>query len=103
MFGYAIVVPVLPYAARSFGASTVAVGAMFASYSLCQLVSAPVIGGISDRFGRRALLLVSQSGSVIGFAIMALAQSVLPLFVSRSMDGPTAGNISIVWAAVLDN
>lgn len=103
MFGYAIVVPVLPYAAQRFGAPTLAIGAIFASYSLCQLVSAPVLGALSDRFGRRALLLVSQSGSVIGFAMMALAGSVWPLFVSRIIDGLTAGNISIIWAAVLDH
>jgi len=103
MFGYAIVVPVLPFAARRFGAGTLAVGAIFASYSLCQLVSAPVLGGISDRYGRRLLLLISQSGSVIGFAIMALAGSVWPLFLSRIIDGLTAGNISIIWASVLDH
>src|SRR2546427_8096029 len=103
MFGYAIVVPVLPFAAQRFGAGTLTVGAIFASYSLCQLVAAPVLGWLSDRYGRRRLLVVSQSGSVIGFAMMALAGSVWPLFLSRIIDGLTAGNISIIWAAVLDH
>lgn len=103
MFGYAIVVPVLPFAAQHFGAGTLTVGAIFASYSLCQLVSAPVLGAMSDRYGRRLFLLISQSGSVIGFVIMALAGSVWPLFLSRIIDGLTAGNISIIWASVLDH
>lgn len=103
MFGYAIVVPVLPFAAQHFGAGTLTVGAIFASYSLCQLISAPVLGAMSDWYGRRLLLLISQSGSVIGFAIMALAGSVWPLFLSRIVDGLTAGNISIIWAAVLEH
>jgi DHA1 family tetracycline resistance protein-like MFS transporter len=101
-FGYSIVVPLLPFAARDFGASDLAIGVVFASYSLCQLVAAPVIGTLSDRHGRRPLLLISQTGSAAGFALMIGAGSIWPLLLSRVIDGVTSGNISLVYAAVLD-
>jgi MFS family permease len=101
-FGYAIVVPLLPFAARDYGASTIAIGAIFASFSLCQLIAAPLLGALSDRFGRRPLLLLSQCGTAAGFVLMILARSVWPLLLSRIVDGATAGNVSVVNAAVLD-
>jgi DHA1 family tetracycline resistance protein-like MFS transporter len=102
-FGYAIVVPLLPFAARDFGAPELAIGSLFGSYSLCQLMAAPVLGMLSDRHGRRPLLLLSQLGTAVGFALMAGAWGFWPLLVSRVVDGVTAGNISIINAAVLDN
>ena len=101
-FGYAIVVPLLPFAARDYGASTLAIGAIFASFSLCQLIAAPSLGSLSDRFGRRPLLLLSQCGTAAGFVLMILARSVWPLLLSRVIDGATAGNVSVINAAMLD-
>jgi DHA1 family tetracycline resistance protein-like MFS transporter len=101
-FGYAVLLPLLPFSAQQFGASTLAIGAMFASYSLCQLVAAPALGSLSDRFGRRPLVLLSQIGSAIGFAMLFGASAFWVLVVSRVVDGLTAGNISILYAAVLD-
>jgi DHA1 family tetracycline resistance protein-like MFS transporter len=100
-FGYAIVLPLLPLAAQRRGASAIAVGALFATYSGCQLICAPILGRLSDRFGRRPVLLVSLAGSAAGFAIMLLGGYV-PLLISRVVDGVTAGNIAIVNAVVLD-
>jgi predicted MFS family arabinose efflux permease len=102
-FGYAIVLPVLPFAAQRLHLGALAIGGIFATYSFCQLLAAPVLGSLSDRFGRRSLLLVSQAGSVAGFIILALANSAGWLYVSRLIDGVTAGNIAIIWAAVLDH
>ncbi|HEX2680572.1 MAG TPA: MFS transporter, partial [Candidatus Dormibacteraeota bacterium] len=100
-FGYAIVLPLLPLAAQRRGAGAVAVGSLFATYSLCQLLSAPVLGRLSDRFGRKPLLLVSLAGSACGFALILLG-GYAALLVSRIVDGATAGNISVINAVVLD-
>jgi len=101
-FGYAVVVPLLPFFAVQHGASTAAVGAIFATYSLCQLVAAPLLGGLSERTGRRPVLLLSQAGSALGFLLLALSGSLWPVFVSRVVDGVTAGNIGTVTAMVVD-
>src|SRR5207244_2560238 len=98
----AIVVPLLPFAAQQFGAADVTIGALFASYSLCQLVAAPLLGTWSDRFGRRPLLLASLLGTAAGFALLIGARSVPTLLLSRLIDGGTAGNISIINSTVLD-
>lgn len=100
-FGYAIVLPLMPLAAQRRGASVLAVGALFATYSGCQLLCAPLLGRLSDRFGRRPVLFASLAGSAAGFALMLLG-GYLPLLVSRVVDGVTAGNIAIVNAIVLD-
>ena len=101
-FGYAIVLPLMPLAAQRRGASVLAVGALFATYSGCQLVFAPILGRLSDRFGlRNRFSLPARSGSAAGFALMLLG-GYIPLLVSRVVDGVTAGNIAIVNAIVLD-
>jgi MFS transporter, DHA1 family, tetracycline resistance protein len=100
-FGYAIVLPLMPLAAQRRGASALAVGALFAIYSAFQLLCAPILGRLSDRYGRRPVLLASLAGSAAGFALMLLG-GYLPLLVSRVVDGATAGNIAIVNAIVLD-
>jgi MFS family permease len=102
-FGYAVVLPLLPFTAERVGASIYAIGAMFASYSLCQLVAAPLLGSLSDRFGRRPLLLLSQAGSAAGFALLLGPNGFWALLLSRVVDGLTAGNVSILYAAVLDH
>jgi MFS family permease len=97
------VLPVLPFAAQRLHLGALAIGGIFATYSFCQLLAAPVLGSLSDRFGRRSLLLVSQAGSVVGFIVLALANAAGWLYLSRLIDGLTAGNIAIIWAAVLDH
>lgn len=101
-FGYAIVLPLLPFAAEREGAPPIVIGAVFATYSLCQLFAAPVLGTISDRVGRKPVLVVSQAGSAAGFLLLAASGSLFPMFVSRVVDGVTAGNISTAYAVVLD-
>ncbi|HEV3460947.1 MAG TPA: MFS transporter [Candidatus Dormibacteraeota bacterium] len=102
-FGYAIVLPVLPFAAQRMQLGALVIGGIFATYSFCQLLAAPVLGSLSDRYGRRPLLLVSQAGSIVGFIVLALANSAGWFYLSRLIDGLTAGNIAIIWAAVLDH
>jgi DHA1 family tetracycline resistance protein-like MFS transporter len=100
-FGYAIVLPLLPLAAQRRGAGALGVGILFATYSACQLLCAPMLGRLSDRWGRRPVLLTSLAGSAAGFALM-LAGGYWVLILSRLVDGATAGNVSVVNAIVLD-
>jgi MFS family permease len=101
--GYAAIIPLIPFALRGQGAPLVAVGVVFATYSLCQLVTAPLLGRLSDRVGRRPVLAVSLAGSVVGFALLALSAAFPVVLLSRVIDGCSAGNIAMCYAAVLDN
>jgi|SRR5579884_11378 len=94
--------PLLPFYAEHFGASPTVVGLLISTYAACQLVSGPLLGRMSDRMGRRPLLLVSQAGTFLGFLILANAWSLWLVFLSRVIDGLTAGNISLAQAYISD-
>jgi DHA1 family tetracycline resistance protein-like MFS transporter len=102
LIGFGIVIPLLPFYATEFGASPLVVGVLFASYSICQLVAAPVLGGLSDRWGRRPVLLFSILGTAVSFLVLAVAQSLPLLFASRMVDGLSGGNISTARAYISD-
>jgi DHA1 family tetracycline resistance protein-like MFS transporter len=102
LVGFGIIVPLLPFYAETFGASPIVVGLLFAVFSLCQLVAAPILGDLSDRYGRRPILIVSLIGTVVSFVMLALAQSVTMLFIARIVDGLSGGNISTARAYVAD-
>ncbi len=102
LVGFGIIIPLLPFYAERYGASPLVVGLLFAVFSLCQLVAAPVLGDLSDRYGRRPVLIFSLAGTVVSFAMLALAQSVAMLFAARIVDGLSGGNISTARAYVAD-
>jgi DHA1 family tetracycline resistance protein-like MFS transporter len=102
LVGFGIIIPLLPFYATSFGASPTMVGLMFASFSAAQLVSAPVLGNLSDRIGRRPILLFSLLGTVVSFVILALANSLTLLFAARIVDGLSGGNITTARAYIAD-
>jgi len=102
LLGFGIIIPLLPLYADHLGASPLAVGLLFAAYSVCQLFAAPVLGGLSDRHGRRPVLLFSLLGTVISFGLLALANSLWLLFVARIVDGLSGGNISTARAYISD-
>ena len=97
-----IVLPLLPFYAEHFGASPAVVGLLVTSFAVCQLVSGPFLGRVSDRMGRRPLLILSQVGTLIGFLILAWANSLWLVFLSRIIDGATAGNLSLAQAYISD-
>ena len=97
-----LVLPLLPYYAESFGASALTVGLLLASFSACQLVSGPLLGRLSDRVGRKPVLVVSQLGTCVGLLVMAFSPSIEWLFVGRVIDGLTAGNLSTAQAYITD-
>jgi MFS transporter, DHA1 family, tetracycline resistance protein len=102
LVGFGIIIPLLPFYAVTFGASPVVIGLLFAIFSLCQLVAAPVLGDLSDRYGRRPVLIFSLAGTVVSFVMLALAHSVSMLFAARIVDGLSGGNISTARAYVAD-
>ena len=104
LVGFGIVIPVLPFYAEGtrFNATPRTVGLLFASYSIMQLVFSPILGRLSDKHGRRPVLLISIIGTGIGFLILGFATTLWMLFVGRILDGITGGNISTAQAYIAD-
>ncbi len=102
ILGFTIVLPLLPFYAERLGASPTVVGTLVAMYAVCQLISGPILGQLSDRFGRRPVLLVSQAGTLLGFIMTALAGQLWLVFLARAIDGATAGNLSTAQAYISD-
>src|SRR5262249_394087 len=102
LVGFGIIIPLLPFYAETFGASPLVIGLLFAVFSLCQLAAAPALGDLSDRYGRRPVLIFSLLGTVVSFVMLAVAHSVVMLFAARIVDGLSGGNISTARAYVAD-
>lgn len=103
MLGFALIVPLLTFFADSFGASAFQTGLLVSSYAAMQMVSAPILGRLSDRFGRKPVFLISIFGTFVGFLILGFATSLWMLFASRILSGLTAGNISVAQAYIADS
>lgn len=102
LFGFGVILPLLPFIAEKYQATPLQIGLLTSVYSFFQLVASPILGRLSDRFGRKSILIVSQLGSMVGFLLMALTHSLPLLFLSRIIDGTTGGNISIAQAYIAD-
>lgn len=102
LLSFGLILPLLPYYAESFGASDTLIGFLVASYAAAQLVGAPLLGRLSDRFGRRPILLLSLFGTLISFLVLGFAKTLWLLFVARIADGITGGNISVAQAYIAD-
>jgi multidrug resistance protein len=104
LVGFGIVIPVLPFYAEgtAFNATPRTVGLLFASYSIMQLIFSPILGRLSDKYGRRPVLLLSIIGTGIGFLILGFATTLWMLFAGRILDGITGGNISTAQAYIAD-
>lgn len=102
LLGFSLILPLLPYYAQTFGADATMIGFLTASYAAAQLISSPLLGRLSDRVGRRPVLLISIAGSVAGFVLLALAQNLWMLFLARIVAGFTGGNISVAQAYITD-
>ena len=103
VLGFTIVYPLLPFYAEHFGASPLIATTLVSVYALCSLVSTPVIGRLSDQYGRRRLLLISQAGTCAGFVVLWYSSSLWMVFLGRVLDGITAGNLSIAQAYISDH
>src|ERR1044071_7131283 len=104
LVGFGIVIPVLPFYVEGtqFDASPRVVGLLFASYSVMQLLFTPILGRLSDRYGRRPVLFFSLLGTSLGFFILGFATTLWMLFAGRIIDGITGGNISTAQAYIAD-
>ena len=101
--GYAIIIPILyPYSVK-FGLSDFQNGLLFAIFSICQFIATPIIGRLSDKYGRKPLLLGSITGTAVSFLMMAFAPNAAFLFIARALDGITAGNIPVAMAVISDS
>lgn len=102
VLGFSLILPLLPYYASAFGATAEVVGLLLGANALTQLLGAPLLGRLSDRFGRKPLLLLSLAGTVVGFLMLGLARSLAMLFASRIVDGILGGNTSLAQAYISD-
>ena len=102
LIGFGIVIPILPLYAEQFHASPVTIGWLTGIYSGMQIIFTPILGRLSDRFGRRPVLFVSIVGTALGFALMGLAHGLPLLFAARILAGITGGNIAIPQAYIAD-
>jgi DHA1 family tetracycline resistance protein-like MFS transporter len=102
LLGFGLILPLLPFYAATFGAGAFVTGLLVASYAAAQLVGAPLLGRLSDRYGRRPLLLLSLLGTFVGFVLLGVARTLTLLFIARVLDGLTGGNISVAQAYITD-
>jgi len=102
LVGFGIVLPLLPLYAEKFGATPTVNGLLVASFSIAQLALAPAWGRLSDRIGRKPILLVSLAGTAVGSLVTGLAGGVVVLFVGRLIDGASGASVSVAQAAVTD-
>lgn len=100
--GYGIIIPILYSYSLKFGLSDFQNGLLFSIFSIFQFLATPIIGRLSDKHGRRPLLLISLSGTAVSFLMMAAAPNALFLFIARALDGITAGNIPVASAVISD-
>jgi len=98
-----LVIPLLAIYAETFHATPLQATMLVSVFAACQLISGPVIGHMSDRVGRKPMLLISQIGTFIGFIVMARAAALWMLYVARVLDGSTAGNLSLAQAYISDH
>src|SRR5512136_1709038 len=103
LLGLTIIIPLMPLYAATFGASPLMIGLLGAIYPIMQLIGAPVLGRLSDRYGRKPILLISQIGTFIGFVMLGLAQTLPMLFLARAIDGLSGANVSTAQAVITDS
>jgi MFS family permease len=103
MIGFAMVLPLLPFYAEALNATPKTIGWIIASFSIAQLVSAPLWGRVSDRYGRRPALLIGLTASAIAYVVFGLAHTVAWLFLSRLVQGAGGGTTGVAQAYVADS
>lgn len=100
--GYGIIIPILYSYSRHYGLNDFQNGLLFSTFSICQFLATPFIGRLSDQHGRRPLLLISLTGTMFSFLMMAFAPNAWFLYLARALDGITAGNIPVASAVISD-
>src|SRR3954451_18032446 len=102
LVGFGIVLPILPLYAKQFGASAVTASGLIAAFSAAQLVFSPIWGRLSDRVGRKPILVLSLAGTAVASLVTGLAPAVWVLFLGRVLDGVSGASVSVAQASVTD-
>jgi multidrug resistance protein len=102
LLGIGLIFPIGPFFASAFGASAFDVGLLFTLFSVAQFLTIPILGGLSDRYGRRPVLLIGIAGEVVGYLLFGAATSLTMLYVSRLVAGASSGNIGAAQAYIAD-
>ncbi|HYW51171.1 MAG TPA: MFS transporter [Gemmatimonadaceae bacterium] len=102
MIGVLMILPLLPFFAQRLGAGGLMVGLLVSSFSLAQLLSAPLWGRLSDKWGRRPVIMIALASSAISYAVFGFAHTLLILFVSRIVQGAGGGTVGVIQAYVAD-
>lgn len=102
LIGFGVVIPILPFYAETYGANAFLLGLLLTSYASMQFLFSPLWGKLSDKIGRKKVLLLTMAGSVVGLTILGLAPNLIFLFVGRIVSGIFGANISVATAYVTD-
>ena len=102
LLGFTVVMPLLAPFAEQYGLREWQIGLLFSAYPLCQLVAGPILGRLSDRYGRRPILIFSQAGTALSFLILGLWPNYTVMLLARMLDGASGGNILVAQAYVAD-
>jgi DHA1 family tetracycline resistance protein-like MFS transporter len=102
VFGYSMVLPLLPEIGKVFGASDFLIGILISSNAFTALIFGPILGKLSDKFGRKPILLISQIGTGVAFLLLALSNSIEMILFSRIFDGIFGGQIPVIRAYIAD-
>src|SRR6516162_11638027 len=102
LLGFSIVMPLLAPFAEQYGFHELQIGVLFSAYPVCQLVAGPILGRLSDRYGRRPLLVFSQAGTALSFLILGLSRNFTVMLLARMLDGASGGNILVAQAYIAD-
>ncbi len=102
ILGFSLIIPLAPYLQVIFNATTFIIGIVMSVNAMFSFVFGPILGKLSDKFGRRSLLLISQAGTFVGFLIFAFSNSLVLLVISRIIDGVFGGNFPIAKAVISD-
>jgi DHA1 family tetracycline resistance protein-like MFS transporter len=102
VLGFTLLIPLLPFYAEHFGATPTTVGAIYATVAVCSLVSSPFWGRLSDRIGRKGVLLAAQVASLLGFVLLASGTALWTIFLARAVEGLGGGGLGVTQAYVTD-
>ena len=102
MFGFGLILPLMPYIAESYGLNAFFIGLLLAVYPIGQVFGTPILGRLSDRYGRKPILFISVLGTFLSFIVLGLTNTIILIFASRLLDGLTGGNISVAQSFISD-
>ncbi len=102
VLGVGLILPLLPFFALNLGASPLVIGFFISTLPFFSFLSGPPLGVLSDRYGRKPILIFSIAGTVVGFILLGVAKTLPMLFLARIVDGISAGNMSTAKAAIAD-